>query len=528
MSKRKISDSIQRFGRTLLLPIGVLAPIGMILGISGALVQSYMIERFPFLGIKEVNTALISIRTIASIIFDNIPLLFAMGVAYGMSKKDKGISVFAATTGYLTLIVAMNVWLTVTGNMADPEVMTQFGQINVLGIQTMNISAAGGIITGLVAAWATDRYINLELPTAFAFFSGKKSVLIITIGIMLVIGIVLPFGWSFLVEVLMKLSVIILSFAGPFFTAAGERLFIPFGLHHVWNALFRFTEAGGSYVINGETFVGVVPALTEVLFNQGPDSQYWTMMPELTRFMAQQQMLVTLFLFPAIAFAMYKAAHKENKPFVKSMLITMVLTAMLGNVTEPLEFTFVFIAPLLYVLYACIVGLGAVLLSFAGVGIGYIRGTIFDFAIFGLLYERTNWIYLVLIGLSLAIATYFIFYWVIMKFDLKTPGREEEQNLNNTLIKEKRYTEIADIVVKALGGQANIVNVDNCITRLRIDLSEVKNIDKELLKESGCTGFFFPTAKHIHVVFGPQVEFVRNAVDERLKGNWRDNNESAL
>lgn len=174
MSKRKVSSSIQTFGRTLLLPIGVLAPIGMILGISGALVQSYMIERFPFLGNEGINTALVSIRTIASIIFDNIPLLFAMGVAYGMSKKDKGISVFAATAGYLTLIVAMNVWLTITGKMADPEVMTQYGQISVLGIQTMNISAAGGIITGLVAAWATDKYINLELPTALAFFSGKN------------------------------------------------------------------------------------------------------------------------------------------------------------------------------------------------------------------------------------------------------------------------------------------------------------------------------------------------------------------
>jgi maltose/glucose PTS system EIICB component len=518
MSKRKIGDSIQRFGRTLLLPIAVLAPIGMILGISGALVQSYMIDRFPFLGNEGVNTALISIRTIASIIFNNIPLLFAMGVAYGMSKKDKGISVFAATTGYLTLIVAMNVWLTVTGNMADPEVMTQYGQIDVLGIQTMNISAAGGIITGLVAAWATDRYINLELPTAFAFFSGKKSVPIITIGIMIAIGLVLPFIWSFLVSVLMKLSVVFLSVVGPFFTAAGERLFIPFGLHHVWNALFRFTEAGGTYVIEGETFVGVVPALTEILFNQGPNSQYWDLMPELTRFMAQQQMLVTLFLFPAIAFAIYRAAHKNNKPYVKSMLVTMVLTAVLGNVTEPLEFTFVFIAPLLYVLYACIVGLGAVLLSFADVGIGYIRGTIFDFAIFGLLYERTNWIFLVLIGLLLAVATYFIFYWAIMKFNLKTPGREEEQNLDNTLIKEKRYGEIAEIVIDALGGRANILNVDNCITRLRIDLSDVKDIDKEKLKKSGCSGFFFPTAKHIHVVYGPQVEFVRNAVDEKMRG----------
>lgn len=516
MNKKKIGDSIQQFGRTLLLPIGVLAPVGMILGISGALVQSYMVERFPFLGNDGVNAALVSIQTISSVVFDNIPLLFAMGVAYGMSKKDKGISVFASTAGYLTLMITMNVWLTLTGQMADPDVMTQYGQIEVLGIQTMNISAAGGIITGLIAAWATDRYYNLELPTAFAFFSGKKSVPIITIGIMIVVGFILPFIWSYFVSILTNLSTVIVSVAGPFFTAAGERLLIPFGLHHVWNALFRFTEAGGTYVIEGETYVGVVPAITEILFNQGPDSEYWSMMPSLSRFMAQQQMLVVLFLFPAIALAMYKTAYKENKAYVRSMLITMVLTALLGNVTEPLEFTFVFLAPLLYLVYAVIVGIGAVLLSFAGVAIGYIRGTIFDFAIFGLLFEKSNWIYLVLIGTGLAILTYFIFHWAILRFDIKTPGREAQQNTDNSLLKEKRYGDIAQIVVKALGGKENIENVDNCITRLRIDLKEVRDIDKDLLNSSGCTGFFFPTAKHIHIVFGPQVEFVKNAIDDEL------------
>lgn len=516
MNKRKIGDSIQQFGRTLLLPIGVLAPIGMLLGISGALTQDYMVEKVPFLGNEAVNTILVSIKTISNVVFDNIPLLFAMGVAYGMGKKDKGISVFASVAGYLTLIVAMNVWLTITGTMADPDVMTQQGQINILGIQTVNISAAGGILTGLIAAWATERFYNLELPAALAFFSGKKSVPIITIGLMATVGMLLPFVWTYFVGLLTNLSTIFLSVVGPFFTAAGDRLFIPFGLHHVWNALFRFTEAGGSYVIDGKTYVGVVPAITEILFNQGPNSEYWSMMPKLSRFMAQQQMLVVLFLFPAIAFAMYKAAYKENKVYVKSMLVTMVLTAVLGNVTEPLEFTFVFLAPLLYIVYACIVGIGAVLLSLADVSIGYIRGTIFDFTIFGLLYENSRWLFLVLIGLGLAVVTYFIFYWAIIRFDIKTPGREELQNVDSTLLKEKRYDEIASKVVEALGGKENILNVDNCITRLRIDLKEVREIDKELLNSTGCSGFFFPTAKHIHIVYGTQVEFIKNAVDEKV------------
>lgn len=514
---KKYNQAIQKFGRTLLLPIGVMAPVGMVLGITGALVQSYMIARFPFLGTPVVNTILVSIRTIASIIFDNIPLLFAMGVAYGMSKKDKGIATFASVIGYLVMLIAMNVWLKVTGNLADPEMMSQVGQIQILGIQTLNINALGGIVAGLIAAWATDKFYNLELPVAFAFFAGKKSVSIICILLMSAFGLTVPFVWQFFVKGLTKLSVIFLSPVGPFFTAAGERVFIPFGLHHLWNSLFRFTEAGGSYVINGETYVGVVPAMNEILFNLGPSSEYWSMMPKLTRFMAQQQMLCTMFAFPAIALAMYQTAYKKNKPLVKSLMITCVVTALLGNVTEPLEFSFVFISPILYVIYACIIGIGAVALSFAHVAIGYIRGTIFDFAIFGLLYEKTNWIFFVLIGLAVSVVTYLVFKWFILKFDIKTPGREDAPSLDNTLIKEKKYDKIAEIVIEALGGKENIKNVENCITRLRIDVEDIKKIDKKKLSESGCSGVFFPAPQHIHIVFGPLVEFVRNAVDDRLE-----------
>lgn len=512
----KYNQAIQKFGRTLLLPIGVMAPMGMILGITGAFVQSYMIARFPILGNPIINTTLVSIRTIAGIIFDNIPLLFAMGVAYGMSKKDKGISVFASVIGYLVMLISMNVWLKVTGNLADPETMSQAGQITILGIQTLNINAIGGIVAGLVAAWATDKFYNLQLPVAFAFFAGKKSVAIICILIMSGVGLTVPFVWQVFVKLLTKLSVIFLSPVGPFFTAAGERAFIPFGLHHLWNSLFRFTEAGGTYLINGETYVGVVPTMNEILFNLGPSSEYWEMMPKLTRFMAQQQMLCTMFAFPAIALAMYKTSYKENRPLVKSLMITCVVTALLGNVTEPLEFSFVFISPLLYIIYACIIGIGAVTLSFANVAIGYIRGTIFDFAIFGLLYEKTNWLPFVIIGICLSLVTYFVFKWFILKFDVKTPGREDAPSLDNTLVREKQFDKIAQIVVEALGGKENIKNVENCITRLRIDVEDIKKIDNKKLSESGCSGVFFPAPKHIHIVFGPLVEFVRNAVDDEM------------
>lgn len=515
---KKYSEQIQRFGRSLLLPISVMAPVGMVLGISGAFVQSYMIARFPFLATPAINTTLLSLRTIAGVIFNNIPLLFAMGVAYGMSKKDKGIAAFASVIGYLVLLMTMNQYLVVTKHLAESAAISQSGQIVILGIQTINVNVFGGIIAGLVAGWATDKFFNLELPISLAFFGGKKSVAIITMGIMMVIGLVLPTFWQLFVSALSSVSFILMDkIFGPFLNLTINRMLIPFGLHHVWNAMIRYTEIGGTYLINGTTYTGVLSAMNEILFNLGPNSSYWSMMPSLTRFEAQNQMVITLFAFPAIGFAMYKTAYAQNKKMVKGLVITLVLTAMLGNVTEPLEFSFLFIAPLLYAMYAFVLGLASVALALLGTAVGYIRGTVFDFAIFGVLYENSNWINIVIVGLVVAVIMYFMFKWFILKFDVKTPGREESPSLDNALIKEKRYAEIAKIVVEALGGKKNIVGVDNCITRLRIDLVEVKVVDRKLLESSGCAGIFFPSPKHIHIVYGPLVEFVRNAVDDELK-----------
>ncbi len=515
----KLSTQIQRFGRSLLLPIAVMAPVGMVLGLTGALVQSYMIERIPFLGNSGIQLVLTSLRDIANVIFSNIPVLFAMGVAYGMSKKEKGIAVFSAIISYLILNATINVWLKATGTLAPADQMAQVGQGMVLGIQTLRLDVLGGIISGLVGALAADRFYQLELPVAFAFFSGKKSVPIISIGITMVIGVIIPFFWKMITNALISLSSIILSGPfGAFLNAIMVRLLIPFGLHHVWSALIRFTPAGGTYVIEGESFVGILPALNKILFELGPNHEAWQMMPELTRFMAQTQMLVTLFIIPAIGLAMYKSAFAKNRPYVKGIIITMVLTPFLGNVTEPMEFSFLFIAPVLYVFYALLAGVGSTMLYLLKTSVGYIRGTIFDFAIFGLMYENTRWYNIIIVGIPLFIITYFVFTWAIKKWNIATPGREEDEMGNNNLLKEKRYDEVARIVIKAIGGRGNIVHVENCVTRLRIDLKDMKTVDKDMLKESGTSGIFFPTKNHIHIVFGPNVEFVKNAVDNELQG----------
>ena len=523
MSTKKSSwkDSIQIFGRSLLLPIALLAPIGMVMGICSAMGQSYMIEKFPFLGNEILKLVLSSLQTITSIVFNNIPLLFAMGVAQGMAKNEKGIAVFSSAVGYLTLNVVMSVYLKATGTMADAAVAAQVGQGTVLGIQTLKIEALGGLISGLVAAKVADRFYRLELPLAFAFFGGKKSIPIITFVCMIPIGLVIPVIWNVLTSFLISISFI---FTAPYVGNAVyytlNRALIPFGLHHVLASLVRFTEAGGTYMINGTEYVGILNATNEILFNLGPTSEYWKqLMPTLTSYLGGAQMLTTLFRVPAIGLAMYHTSFLKNRKIAKGVILTCCLTAFLGNITEPLEFSFLFISPPLFILYCVMCGIGAIPYQMLNICIGYIRGTIFDFGIFGLLYEDTQWIGLVILGIINFVVFYFVFKWFIVKFNLETPGREafEIEESASTLLKEKNWPAIAAIVIEGLGGKENIVNVENCISRLRVDLKDPNKVDQVKIKDSGCAGIFFPSANHIHVVFGPHVEFVRHAVDDSLK-----------
>lgn len=516
--KNDFKKSIQVFGRSLLLPIAVMAPIGMLMGLTNALTQSYMVEQVTFLSNETLVMVLTSLKTISGVVFENIPLLFAMGVAYGMAKNEKGIAVFASVLGYLTLLIVMNVYLIVTGSLAEADMMAQVGQGMVLGIQTLKIDAAGGIIAGLVAAFMTDRFYKIELPIAFAFFGGKKFVPIITFATMIPIGLVVPIFWGFFTKFLVFISPVFMNDvfgSGAYWIA--NRALIPFGLHHVLASVIRFTEAGGVYVIDGEQVVGILNAANAILFEQGPNSPSWELAPKVFSYLASGQMLTTLFRIPAIGLAMYHTSFKENKAIAKGAILTIVLTAFLGNITEPLEFSFLFVAPQLYVLYTIMCGVMTLPLQWFNVGIGYIRGTIFDFGIFGLMYENTNWINLILIGIFNFIVFYFTFKYLIVKFNLGTLGREKDVK-NVTLLKEKRYSEIADLVVDSLGGKSNIVNVENCVSRLRIDIKDKENVNVEALRETGTSGVFFPEETHIHVVYGPYVEFVRNAVDEKLKG----------
>ena len=519
---QKFKDNIQTFGRSLLLPVAVMAPMGMLMGIASAFTQSYMIAQFPFLSNEIFQTIMVTMRTITGVIFNNIPILFAMGVAYGMSKNEKGIAVFASVVSYLTLLITMNCYLTITGSLAAPEVAAQLGQGSVLGIQTLRIEVMGGIIAGLVGAMVCNRFYKLELPLAFAFFGGKKSVPIIAILVTVPIGFVVPIIWALFTQFLISISFIFTTdYIGTGIYWVLNRALIPFGLHHVLASVVRYTEAGGIYIVQGAEYVGVLNATNQILFQAGPADPSWSAyMPKLTSYLGGGQMLTTLFRVPAIGLAMYHTAYKKNKKIARGVILTCVLTAFLGNITEPLEFSFLFISPQLFILYCLLCGLGSIPYQMLGISIGYIRGTIFDFTVFGLMFDNTNWIFLVLLGIANFIMFYFVFKWYINKFNLETPGREsfELNESGSALLKDKNYVEMARITIEALGGAANMLSVANCISRLRVDLKDASLVDETKLRESGCMGVFFPSENHIHVVFGAHVEFVKNAVDEQLGG----------
>lgn len=515
----RFKDQIQVFGRSLLLPIGIMAPVGMLVGLMGAFTQGYMIEQVPFLGNETLQLIFRSIQSISNVIFANIPILFAMGVAYGMAKNEKGISVFASIISYMTLLVTMNVFLSATGTLASEEMMGELGQGMVLGIQTLRIDAAGGIISGLLAAKLTDKFYRTQLPLAFAFFAGKKLVLILAFLFTIPIGLIVPILWEGFTVVLIWISPALMTHPwGPGIYTMLDRALIPLGLHHVLSAAVRFTEVGGTYTIDGETYIGVLNAMNEILFELGPEHESWTrVLPQISPYLAPWQMVRNLFRVPAIGLAMYHTSYSKNKKLAGGIILTVVLTAVLGNITEPIEFSFMFISPILYGVYIVLTGLGTMLFSFFPVAMGYIRGTIFDFAIFGLLYENTNWYNIIIIGVINFVVFYFAFRYLITKFDIKTPGREEQVQ-DATLLNEKRYDEIAALVVEGLGGRENITNIDNCVSRLRIDLKDQRKVDKETVQNSGAAGIFFPKKNHIHVVYGPHVEFVRNEVDDYMKG----------
>lgn len=557
---------LQRIGKAIMLPIAALPIAGILLGLGGALLGIAGLDNAPavyqpliaFVNIPAVTAILTTMNNIGNIIFGNLPLLFAVGVAIGLANKDKGTAALASIFGFLVMnqVVSTLLQLGVTQlGVLTPDNVGEYSTYVTtnLGIFTLNMSVFGGIITGIVTAILHNKFHTIQLPQVLGFFSGSRFVPIVTAVTMAIVGGILAFIWPIVQNGIAVIANLVRD-AGPIgslFYGLIERALIPFGLHHVFYTPFWYGSfVEGQVLVNGawQTVAGANTAYFAQLSSMtdlvGASSETMsTIVSGTTRFMAGKFPFM-MFGLPAAAFAMYRTAAPAKKKLVGSLLLSAGITALLTGITEPIEFTFLFVAPSLYVVHCILAGISFFLMDILNVFIGMtFSGGLIDFSLFGLLPAGagvpTNWLRLILVGLVYAVVYYFLFSFMITKLNLKTPGRdesEEEVKLYSKADYQKReglspdsskenkggakgeINEKAPLVLEALGGEANIVSVDACITRLRVEVKNKSEVDKEKLKELGAAGVI-EVGNGIQAIFGAKADGYKNAINDILGNN---------
>lgn len=533
-NKKKKSASkgwefFQSLGKTFMLPVALLAFMGLLLGIGSSFTSPTTIETFPFLDNDIIQVTLRFIGMVGGFAFTYLPLLFAMAIPLGLVRSEKGVAAFAGLIGYVMMHLSINFYLTEVNQLADPELMQQKGQGIFLGIQSIEMGVLGGIIAGIIVYLLHKRFHNIELPQAFAFFGGARFVPIITAIVMSIVGLIIPMIWPFFAMIINGIGALISNAGafGPFLFGAGERLLLPFGLHHILVALIRFTEAGGVAVVDGTAVSGAL----NIFYAQLSAGE--TISGSATAFLSQGKMPTFMFGLPGVALAMYHTARPENRSKIKGLLLSGVIATFVTGITEPIEFLFLFIAPALYGIHVVLTGLGFMTMGLLNVKIGNTDGGILDFLIFGVMQgTETKW-YLVLVAGAIWFAIYyFVFRYAILKFNLATPGREaksmEEETGAGTeeadtgakgakAAKGSAHHQQAVAMLAGLGGADNITSLDNCITRLRLTVDDIEKVDDDLLKQNGALGVMKLDAHSIQVVIGTHVSHVRVEMDQLME-----------
>ena len=553
---------LQRIGKAIMLPIAALPIAGILLGVGGALLGIAGLSNAPaiyepliaFVNIPAVTAVLTVMKNIGDIVFGNLPVLFAVGVAVGLAKKDKGTAALASVFGFIVMNQVVSTLLALGATqlgVLTPDAVGDYGTYVTtnLGIFTLNMSVFGGIITGIVTALLHNRFCTIQLPPVIGFFSGARFVPIITSLTMALVGALLAFTWPVVQDGISMLSTFVKNAGalGTFLYGLIERALIPFGLHHVFYTPFwygSFVEA--NVLVNGsvQTVAGANTAYFVQLSSMtdlvgASASTMSEIVSGTTRFMAGKFPLM-MFGLPGAALAMYKAANPSKRKVVGSLLATAALTSFLTGITEPLEFTFLFVAPILYVIHCVFAGLAYMLMGVLNVFIGMtFSGGFIDYALFGLLPAGagvpTKWLTVILVGIVYFIVYYFVFYFMITKFNLKTPGRDENEGETKLYTKadfqnskggateaaapktsgKGEIAEKAPLVLAALGGEANIVSVDACITRLRVEVKDKANVNKDELKNLGAAGVV-EVGNGIQAIFGAKADGYKNAINEIL------------
>lgn len=527
---------LQRVGRAFMLPIALLPVAGLLLGIGSSLTNPSMLSAYGLEKFLGEGTLLGSILTVLAgvgdIIFANLPILFAMGVALGMAEQEKGTATLSAAIAFFVMHKTINILLSLGGKL-EPGVMLEGTLANVVGIESLQMGVFGGIIVGLGVAWLHNRFYKIRLPDILSFFGGTRFIPIISTLAYIVVGVIMYFLWPYIQQLIFSAGDLVLrsGYAGTLIYGFLERLLIPFGLHHVFYLPFWQTGVGGSAIIDGTLIYGA----QNIFFAELASPNTTAFSVSATRFMSGKFPLM-IFGLPAAALAIYSCARPEKKKAAGSLLLSAALTAALTGITEPLEFTFLFVAPALYLIHCVLAGAAYMLMHILNVGVGMtFSGGLIDLFLFGILpgQEKTNWLMIPLVGLGYVVVYFFLFRFMIRRFNYATPGREAE-GVETKLYRRADYdrrrrgedTPAAEpapaaapsqsaLILNGLGGRDNIAGLDCCATRLRVTVLDPALVDDGLLRESGAAGVI-RRGDGVQVVYGPQVAVIKSELEEHM------------
>lgn len=498
-------NKLTNIGGSLQTPIAILPAAGILLALGTIFTSQNFLDMMPIMDNPTLTHIFNVCLQCGSIIFGNLPLIFAAGVAIGLTNND-GVAALSAIVGYLIMNVTIGGILNVTPEMLE----TSRAYTSILGIPTLQTGVLGGIFIGVLASAIYNRFYKVELPQALAFFAGKRSVPIITAFAAFFLGIVMCFVWPPIQDGINALSATISnmnSAAAGFMFGFVERLTIPFGMNHVWWPTF-WLQAGeyvnqAGQVVNGDQLIFFAQLADNVPLTAG------TFMNGL--------FVLKMFSMPAAAFAMYKCARPENRKKVAGIMLSGAITSFVCGITEPLEFCFIFAAPVLFLIHAVIAGLGFAAMNLLGAHLGLsFSGGFLDYLFFNVLTNRSNWWIVIPVGIALFAIYYFLFTFAIKKWNLKTPGREakKETDVDDVAISD---TELITKVIEALGGSSNIVHVNACYSRLRVDVHEVSKVDKDAFTNLQASGVSI-LGKNIQVIYGMKAAAMKEGVLAMMKG----------
>ncbi|WP_339226589.1 glucose-specific PTS transporter subunit IIBC [Oceanobacillus sp. FSL K6-2867] len=514
---KKFFGKAQQFGKSFMLPIAILPAAGLLLGIGGALSNPNTVNAYPILDQSWLQAIFTIMSSAGNIVFANLPVIFAVGVAIGLARSDKGTAGLAALIGYLVMNATINAILIITDSLAA-ESLSAVGQGVALGIQTLESGVFGGIIVGIMAGLLHNRFNKIELPQFLGFFGGSRFVPIITSFSAIILGTVMYYVWPVIQNAIFSFGDIVnaTGYIGTFFYGFILRLLGPFGLHHIFYLPFWQTGLGGALEIGGQLIQGT----QNIFFAQLGDPTTTKFFEGTSRFMSGR-FITMMFGLLGAAYAIYRTAKPENKKVVGGLMLSAGLTSFLTGITEPLEFSFLFIAPLLYVMHAFFDGLAFMLAHIFQITIGQtFSGGFIDFILFGVLQGQalTNWMYVIPIGIIWFFLYFFTFTFLIKKFNFKTPGREEKkaEDHADTATANATGEERPLAIIEALGGRDNLLDVDNCATRLRITVKDGEMVNEAALKHTGSKGVIVK-GEGVQVIYGPQVSVIKNEIEEELE-----------